>query len=167
MSKHDPSIWEPIKHHLLRLDEARTRAERRAALLVLESTMALEASTAGMPQEECPLREHFAPGLYSRQIFMRAGLCVVGKIHKHAHMNTVSKGACIVFTEHDTQRLDAGDTFVSLPGTKRAVFMLEDVLWTTTHANPTDSRDSAWLESQLIAPSFDALELHTQLKVTA
>ena len=147
--------------NLTTLFEAKSPAERRDAIC------ALEEASRGMPQEDCPLRNHFAPGLYSREIFMRAGLCVVGKVHKHAHINVVSKGKCIVFTEDGQQMLEAGDTWVSLPATKRAVFVIEDVLWTTTHANPTDSRDVLWLESQLIAPSFDLLVYDTPARLAA
>lgn len=140
--------------NLVALREAKTPIERRTAIVALETMM------AGLPaevHETAPVREHFAPGLYSREIFMRAGLTTIGKIHRHAHINIVSKGRCFVYTEDGIQQLDAGDTWVSKPGTKRVVFCTEDVLWTTVHANPTDSRDSAWLESQLIAPSFEAL----------
>lgn len=145
---------------LTTLFEAKTPAERRDAIC------ALEAASREHPQVQPPLRHHFAPGLYAREIFMEAGLCVVGKIHKHAHMNTVSKGKCIVYTEDGQELLEAGDTWTSKPGTKRAVFVIEDVLWTTTHANPTDARDTDWLESQLIAPSFDTLIYEQHLELT-
>jgi hypothetical protein len=131
---------------------ATSPAERRAAI------MAFQAQLDEQPQVEPPLRHHFAPGVYGREIFMAAPLVIVGKIHQHAHLNTVSKGRCIVFTPEDGPELiEAGDTWVSKPATKRIVFILEDVLWTTTHANPTDARDLEWLESQLIAPAFDHL----------
>lgn len=146
---------------LTTLFEAKTPAARRDAIC------ALERASLVHPQVVPPLRHHFAPGLYAREIFMETGLCVVGKIHKHSHVNTVSKGKCIVYTEDGQQLLEAGDTWVSKAGTKRAVFVIEDVLWTTTHANPTDSRDTDWLESQLIAPSFDALIYEHPLELEA
>lgn len=154
-------VFRPMEAQLVAMDGAKTPTERRVAIC------ALEAASRDLPQQELPLRHHFAPGQYAREIFMAAGRAVVGKIHRHAHINVVSKGSCIVYTEDGTKRLEAGDTFVSLPGTKRAVFVLEDVLWTTVHANPTDSRDIDWLESQLIAPSFDALVYDEPLKVAA
>lgn len=150
--------------NLLALKEAKTPVARRNAIMALQSTM---ASVTTQEHETCPLREHWAPGLYSREIFMRAGLCVIGKIHKHAHMNVVSKGKCVVYTEDGEKLIEAGETWVSLPGTKRVVLCLEDVLWTTVHANPTDSRDSAWLESQLIASSFESIAVDNRLKVAA
>lgn len=149
--------------NLVALKDAKTPLERRAAIVALEAASYAPEIT----QAPCPLREHFAPGLYSREIFMAAGKCVIGKIHKHAHMNVISKGRCVVYTEDGEKLLEAGDTFVSLPGTKRTVLCLEDVLWTTVHANPTDSTDSAWIESQLIAPSFEALAHAEPLKVAA
>lgn len=145
-------IAEPLPHpRVAALLAAPTPAERRAALV------ALEQESRKHPQVDPPLRHHFAPGLYAREIFMHAGLVVVGKIHWHAHVNTVSKGACIVVTEDGLQRLEAGDTWVSKAGTKRAVFVEQDVLWTTVHANPDNCRDLGVLEARLIAPSFDDL----------
>lgn len=155
------AVWRPMEAQLMRLDNAKTPTERRAAIVLLEGSM------LGQAQTECPLRHHFSPGLYGREIFMPAGTCVVGKIHRHAHINTVSKGRCLVYTEHGTELLEAGDTFISQPGTKRAVFVIEDTLWTTTHANPTNSQDIPWLEDQIIAPSFDALAHDKPLEVTA
>lgn len=130
---------------------ATSAAERRAAILEFQ------AKLDKAPQCEPPLRHHFAPGLYAREMFLCAPTVIVGKIHRHEHVNTVSKGRCLVFTEDGPQMIEAGDTFISKLGTKRIVFVLEDVLWTTTHANPTDSRDIAWLEDQLIAPAYDHL----------
>jgi quercetin dioxygenase-like cupin family protein len=146
-------------NELALLDNAKTPAERRAAIVALEEASRRAGAEQPNLQAHCPLREHWAPGQYAREIFMPAGACIVGKIHRHAHVNIVSKGRAVVFTEHEgKQVIEAGDTWVSKPGTKRTVLVLEDMLWTTVHANPTDSKDSAWLESQLIAPSFDALE---------
>ena len=87
---------------------------------------------------------------------MPAGHVVVGKIHRHAHVNTISRGRVVVATEFGTQELVAPCTFVSLPGTKRAVAVQEDTIWTTYH--PTNETDLSVIEASVIAPTFEAYE---------
>jgi hypothetical protein len=104
----------------------------------------------------CPVTHHFAPGLYAREIFMPAGVCVVGKIHKHAHVNNISKGRVLVTTEFGKEEFCAPYQFVSLPGTKRAVLVLEDCIWTTYH--PTEETDLARIEGHVIAETYGDYE---------
>jgi hypothetical protein len=52
-------------------------------------------------------------------------------------------------------------TFISQPGAKRVVLIHEDLVWTTVHANPTDTRDLALIEAAVIAPDYEALEYET------
>lgn len=112
--------------------------------------------TPGNTDADCPVTHHFAPGLYAREIFIPAGFVIVGKIHRHAHVNTISKGRVVVATEFGTQELVAPCTFVSQPGTKRAVVAHEDTIWTTYH--PTEETDLAKIEEHVIAPSFEAFD---------
>ena len=114
------------------------------------------AHTPGNTDDVCPVTHHFAPGLYAREILLPAGVRIIGKIHYHAHVNTISKGRVTVFTEFGSQELTAPVTFVSKPGTKRAVVAHEDTIWTTYH--PTDETDLAKIEEAVIAPSFEAFE---------
>jgi hypothetical protein len=112
--------------------------------------------TPGNTDDLCPVTHHFAPGLYAREIFIPAGVLIIGKIHRHAHVNTISKGKVTVATEFGLKELQAPVTFVSQPGTKRAVVAQEDTIWTTYH--PTDETDLARIEDYVIAPTFEALE---------
>ena len=125
--------------------------------------MAIQAAIAQQPQIEFPVKHHFAPGAYGREILLFAGPVVVGKIHRHAHVNVISQGRCTVYTEGDGLiELQAPATFVSKPGTKRVVFAHTDVVWTTVHV--TDETDLAKIEAAVIAPSFDSIE-HSALQV--
>ena len=130
--------------------------ERRRELIV-----ALEQALAGHPEALGPdafvTRHHYAPGSYAREIELPAGSCVVGKIHRHAHVNVVSKGCVLVYTAEDgLLEIEAPMTFVSKAGTKRAVLALEDAVWTTVHV--TEETDLAAIERDIIAPTFAALE---------
>ncbi len=98
---------------------------------------------------------HFAPGNYAREIFHPKGVVVIGKIHRHAHVNVISQGEVHVITEDGTVRRKAPCTFISEPGTKRCVYALEDTVWTTIH--PTHETDLEKIEEEIIAPSYEDL----------
>jgi hypothetical protein len=133
-------------------------APTRENILRLQDEMLALRAAAGLPvtpgntDADCPVTHHFAPGLYAREIFLPAGFVVVGKIHRHAHINTISKGRVSVATEFGTTELQAPCTFVSQPGTKRVVVAHEDTIWTTYH--PTDETDLGRIEAHVIAPTF-------------
>lgn len=102
------------------------------------------------------LTHHFAPGCYGREIFMPAGSTVVGKIHKHAHLNVLLEGRVTVATPTGKETFDAPRVWVSEPGTKRAVYNHTDVRWITFH--PTDETDLEKIEEHVIAPSFQSYD---------
>lgn len=104
----------------------------------------------------CPLTHHFAPGAYGREIFLPSGAVVVGKIHKHAHINVLSKGHVSVMTQDGPEEFKAPRTWVSSPGTKRVVFVHSDAVWTTIH--PTNETDLEKVEDFVIAKSYDEYE---------
>ena len=124
---------------------------RREAILRLQDAIVYGDLDVG--PAACPVQHHFAPGAYGREMTLPAGLVVVGKIHKHAHINVISKGRVQVFTEQDgVLELAAPCTFVSSPGTKRVVHVLEETVWTTVHV--TDKTDLAEIEREVIATDF-------------
>lgn len=139
-------------------------SERRTQLLKLQR--ALEGLEEAKGPEAYPLRHHFAPGAYAREILIPAGELVVGKIHRHAHVNVLSHGRALVATpDGESEVLVAPYTFVSQPGTKRAVFAIDDVVWTTVHV--TDETDLEKIEAAIIAPDFEALEHDEQPRLSA
>ena len=128
---------------------------RREAILRLQDAIISEGRDVG--PASCPVKHHFAPGSYGREMTLPAGLVVVGKIHKHAHINVISKGRVQVFTEQEgLLELAAPCTFVSSPSTKRVVHVLEETVWTTVHV--TDKTDLAEIEREVIATDFMEVE---------
>ena len=103
-----------------------------------------------------PINHYHCAGNYAREMFFPAGSCVVGKIHRHEHINIISQGSCWVTTEEGTELLTAPLTFISLPHIKRAVYAVEDTVWTTVH--PTDKTNLADIEDEVIAPSYRDLD---------
>jgi hypothetical protein len=131
-------------------------AESRAKILDLQNVM------MGMPDalDAFPVTHHFAPGVYAREMFLPADHTIVGKIHRHAHLNIISRGKVVVSTEDGTKELDASDgpiTFTSFAGTKRAVHVLKDTVWTTIHV--TNETDLDKIETEIIVESYDDLKL--------
>lgn len=121
------------------------------ALLLQELTPArervdrLEASMLELPQVECPVRHHFAPGIYAREISIPAGTVVVGVVHKTDNLIIVSKGRLQVVTPDGTTEVRAGDTLMCKAGAKNCVLALEDARWTNVLPNPGNLTDTGAL----------------------
>jgi len=101
---------------------------------------------------------HFAPHVYGREMRIPAGTYIVGKIHKHAHLNVITKGVIKVVTEFGEDIYEGPKIWVSEPGTKRAVLALEDTQWLTIHPNFDDTDDLEALEKYVIAESYEELD---------
>lgn len=107
--------------------------------------------------ESPPLKHWFSDGVYCREISLPAGSVVVGRIHRHEHLNIISKGSCTVYTEFGTEELSAPATFVSKAGTKRIVYTHEDCIWTTIHKNEDNERDGSILEERYTSADYAEL----------
>ncbi len=100
-----------------------------------------------------PIKHIFAPGAYVRELTIPALNLVVGKIHKHSHVNFISKGRVSVITEEGgVEELVAPATLVSPAGVKRLLFTHEETVWSVMHV--TDETDLEKIESQVIAKTY-------------
>lgn len=111
------------------------------------------------PDTDCPVRHMFAPGAYAREITLPKGSLVIGKIHRHAHLNFISVGKVRVLTESGPVEMTAPYSFVSEVGTKRVVYAIEETIWTTVHV--TDETDLEKIEDHVIAKNYDELDALT------
>lgn len=132
-----------------------TRQEIRDTILNLQAH--LEQSDEKLPVTVCPVKHFFAPGMYGREITMPTDMFVIGRIHRHGHLNVISKGRCRVLTEFGSEELVAPCTFVSEPGTKRMVYVLEETVWTTVHI--TEETDVDKIVAAVTAESYDDIEI--------
>ncbi len=124
-----------------------------------ETILRFEAELKKHEGVDLPLKHTFAPGTYAREIFLPKGVIVVGKIHKHAHLNIISRGHVVVVTEFGLKEIDAREapvTFTSDAGSKRALYCYEDTIWTTIHT--VHSTDLAEIEREIIAPDYPELD---------
>jgi hypothetical protein len=122
----------------------------------------LAAAMMDLPQADVPVTHRFLDGIYVREVLMRKGLIVVGKIHKQEHIAIISKGKATVLTEEGLKVIEAPYTFKSAPGVRRALYIHDDMVWTTIHR--TDETDLVAIEEQLIAKDFKELT-HSEVEL--
>lgn len=146
---------------MLEIINAMTSVGRMPPLAIRSAVQALhehiQRYCENMPQA-CPVRNFFAPGQYCREITIPKGMVVIGRIHKHSHINIITKGCAYVLTpQRGLEFLQAPCTFVSDEATQRMVMPIEDITWTTVHC--TNCTDPDEVIAEITVPSFDALEL--------
>lgn len=82
----------------------------------------------------CLTTHRFTDGMYIREIFMPAGSLITSKIHKTEHPYIVSYGKVAVSIDGDDwNEITAPYTGITIPGTRRVLYIIEDCIWTTFH----------------------------------
>jgi len=114
--------------------------------------MTLQDTILAMPQTECEILHHYAPGLYVREMRQPAGVLVVGKIHKTSHMNIIPSGRCTVATESGPMEITGPFMYRSEVGAKRVIYAHEDTVW--LNLIPTDLTDPDEIEAAIIAEDW-------------
>jgi quercetin dioxygenase-like cupin family protein len=152
--------------------------EKRASLLDMQDLMEAGISEGHIEcaKDQTSLRHFFTPAhpdfcasIYARELTMPAGLTVVGKLHRHAHLTFVTKGKMIISSEEGQQTVEAPATFVSPSGIKRAFHILEDAVLTTVHLTQEaeeTAENLASLEGALISPTYESMGLITGSSTT-
>jgi len=107
-----------------------------------------------------PIDEKYGCCAYAREMFIPKGTLIIGKIHRHKHLNIISKGKVTVFTEFGEKHLEGPVTFISEIGLKRSVFAIEDTLWTTIHLTEFAGEENLdKMEQEIIAPNYEEMGL--------
>lgn len=129
----------------------------RDKILTLETSMRdyLEAHP-DVPALDCPLKHHFAPGVYGREMLLPKGSLAVAKIHKHAHLTMIMQGHVSVATEDGVVDYHGPIVLSSKAGTKRVAYAHEDTIWVTIHL--TQSQDLAVIEDEIIAKTYEEFD---------
>ncbi len=114
----------------------------------------LEHFLASCPKPpDCRVEHRFTPDLYSRTIYMPKGLLCTSKIHRTEHQYVVSKGHLKVWIDgKGWEEISAPYIGITKPGARRALWIMEDTIWTTFH--PTCLTDVAMIEKEIIEPHF-------------
>ena len=103
-----------------------------------------------LPRADVQTRHHFSDGMYAREMFMPAGSCVVGALHKTQHLYSVVKGHCLVTSQYGSEEIQAPFLGETIPGTKRVIYAVTDCVWITYH--PTNLTDVDEIEAALVEP---------------
>lgn len=146
-------------------DKVKFREDLLAAQGMLQQMIAEGAVESTL--DDCTLKHYFTPKdekygccTYAREMLIPKGTLIVGKIHRHQHLNFITKGKVKVFTEFGEKSFEAPCTFVSEVGLKRAVYAEEDTLWTTVHLTEfTEEADLDKIEQEVISPTYDEMQL--------
>ena len=117
--------------------------------------------------EDCILTHHFSPidekygcGTYAREMFIPKDTLIIGKIHRHQHLNFIMKGKVSVATEFGKKYFEAPCIFVSEVGLKRAVYAEEDTIWVTVHMTEHSGEENlSKIEEEVISPSYEEMSL--------
>lgn len=130
-----------------------THTEREEAIMLLQELSLAGIADGTRAEIDTGLEEVICNGIYSRQITLKKGTCAVGEIHKQEHLNILSKGSVLVFTNEGMSQIDAPYRWVGKPGVKRASFALEDTVWTTIHATTNTSSED--IRKEFVAEGYD------------
>jgi len=132
----------------LTLREQKVRDSNREGIAEIQRLM------LQMPEHHITMEpvHRFSEGLYARELTLPAGSTVVGRIHKHAHLNVLLKGHVTVTTPYGTEDIHGPCIFESQPDTKRAVYTHEETTWITFH--PTQETDAEQIVEDVTLPDY-------------
>ena len=106
-----------------------------------EKVNRLEDALRSVPQVDCPIRHHFAPGIYAREITIPKGPVLTGAVHKQESLVVLSAGRLRLVTDDGTLEISAPHTMTCKPGAKNAALALEDSVWTNFFATEETDTD--------------------------
>ena len=111
----------------------------------------------------CPVTNTFADGMHVRQIEIPKGIFAIGKIHLKEHVSFLLKGKMVIVDEENgRQTIEAPATIISQPGVKRAVYAIEDCVFTNVFHNPSNDKNIKVLEKNNVVDTYD--EYYVQIE---
>lgn len=136
------------------------QAQHEMQSMIAEGVMPDALPNCKLTHYYTPVHEEYGCTNYARQMFIPKGTIIIGKIHRHEHLNFIMQGRVTVTTEHGKKTIEAPAVFVSEVGLKRAVHAEEDTIWVTVHMTKHAGEDKlAEMEDELIAPSYEDMGL--------
>jgi hypothetical protein len=130
-------------------------AVRSGALATEERIERLASVMLAQPQAECPVAHFFAPGVYIRQVTLKAGTFAIGHHQKTEHVNVMLSGVVALVTEDGVKELRAPLVYIGQPG-RKVGYILEDTVWLNVYA--TNERDIETLEATFLEKSATSQE---------
>lgn len=112
-------------------------------------------------QEGYKIVHSFGDGIYVRECRVPKGFLFVSELHKFDHPFFLLAGRLRICTEEEDILLEAPHYGITPKGTKRVVFVEEDVVWVTCHA--TKENNTEKIEQEILADSYEEFELEEKL----
>jgi len=95
-------------------------------------------------QATCPVTHHLENGLYTREVFMPAGMLVVSFIHKQNHPSFFMSGEMsLLMDTGEVKRVKAPMVVHTEVGTQRVAYIHEDVTWTCVYRTDAETVEEA------------------------
>jgi hypothetical protein len=103
-----------------------------------------------------PITNYFSKDVYAREMKLKKGTYLVGKIHKFQNLNILSEGEVSVISIDGVFRVKAPYTFVASAGAKRLFYAHEDCTWTVIHGTTETNVDE--IEKIFITDDYNDIE---------
>ena len=104
------------------------------------------------------IKEHFCDTTYLKQMDIKAGLMVTGKLHKTAHLSILAKGKMIInHGDGRIETLEAPSVIKTMAYTKRLGICLEDATYINIFNN-VDNLKGKELDDYFTVPTEEAMK---------
>jgi hypothetical protein len=82
---------------------------------------------------------------------LKKGHVILGAVHNHLHVWFLLTGSVIINNNGEKIEHIAPCYTVSEPGSQRIILALEDSIFVNVHKNPTNTKDIAELEKEIVS----------------
>lgn len=117
----------------------------------------LQEEVSKLPQYQPRVAHYFHGGIYCREVWRRAGILVVGRVHLKEHFYVIASGRVRITTDDGAEDITGPRVLLSKPGTKRAVLSITAAHCLTFHR--TDALTPEEAEIELVEPDPTSLYL--------
>ena len=139
---------------LVAADSAK-RAESLTAAGLIDR---VECLLVEFPSMQLPVKHHWLPGLYGREILLVAGAVLTSEEHLTEHPFAVLSGRVAVASENEgTVIYEAGHVGVTKPHTRRILTALADCRWITWHTRADDETTPEQIADRILAKRVNPL----------
>ena len=125
-------------------------------ILALESWIKANVDQEAL-LETTELNHYRIPGVYARELKLKAGTILTGKIHNFESMGILSQGRMRILTSEGAKIVEAPYVTVDKPGVKRLGVCETDCTFVSIHR--TDAETIEDIEDELVSDTFEQFEL--------
>lgn len=107
-----------------------------------------------LTMEDFKTDHEFAHGLYRRTLYIPKDTVMTSCEHKYSHMASILDGIVEVRSATENVRYVGPCQFITPAGTKRALYAVTNVVWSTVHSVPLGLTDIDELVAYLVTKRF-------------